>query len=117
MDSHTPAPWAVFPHRADRSGPLFVKSLRAQAGVAWEIDNPHDAALISAAPDLASAILPLIEMAEAQGRFWRAHQKRAVELEEKTRFAVRAEPWEDRARIGREALAMTSPTHPNRSGA
>ena len=54
---------------------------------------------------LAAAILPLIEMAEAQGRFWRAHQKRAVDREDKTRFAVKAEPWEDRARIGREALA------------
>lgn len=59
----------------------------------------------AAVAGLSAAILPLIEMAEAQGRSWRAHQKRAVEREDKTRFAVKAEPWEDRARIGREALA------------
>ena len=105
----TPAPWAYERHWRGQEappGPFLVRSLvGVKAGIAYEIDNEADAALFVAAPQLVEALLPLIEMAEAQGRFWRAHQKRSIDLEDKTRFAVKAEPWEDRARIGREALA------------
>jgi hypothetical protein len=51
------------------------------------------------------ALEKLIEMAENQGKFWRTHQRAAKDREDKTRFAVRAEPWENAAMAGRFALA------------
>lgn len=53
---------------------------------------------------LEKATQALIDAAERQARFWRDHQRRVRDRDEKTRFAVRAEPWENKALAARMAL-------------
>lgn len=54
------------------------------------------------------ALRHLIGMAEEQGRYWRGLQRSAKSLEDKTTFAVKAEPWEDAARNARAAIEALS---------
>lgn len=54
-------------------------------------------------------------LAEGQAKFWRSHQRAAKDREEKTRFAVKAEPWENAVLALRQALAQPS-TQENDNG-
>lgn len=61
---------------------------------------------------MTDAIIRLVEMAEAQGRYWRDLQRSARSREDKTTFAVKAEPWEDAARNARAAYEAARSAEP-----
>jgi hypothetical protein len=52
------------------------------------------------------AIEQLVALADYQAKFWRSHQRAAKDREEKTRFAVKAEPWENASLRARSALSL-----------
>lgn len=59
---------------------------------------------------LSGELEPVILLSEGQGRFWRSHQRAAKDLDDKTRFAVKAEQYEKAAFKARTALKAREAT-------